>query len=217
MYKIDLTPQIVIESNEERIFFTTKLETTDIHLKEGAKLTFVALVSHGWDGKKTLSFHFEGKNSIANCLLLIVGNGREKFTFETLSNHKVPQTKAYYYVRNVLFDQSMVDYFGNLIIQKEAQMTDAYLAHHSLMMSKDAKTYTIPSLEIEADDVKAGHAATVGNVDEELLFYLTSRGIERRAAEELLIKNFMQSDFEKISSKKLRIMLSKKIEQIFSK
>lgn len=202
-YKRDLTPK--------------KLETADIHLKEGEELTYVVFITQGWKGKKTLSFHFDGKNSIVKCFIFIVGRGRAKFAFETLSKHKAPQTKACYYVRNVLFDESMVDYRGNLIIQRDAQMTDAYLAHHSLMMSKDAKTYTIPSLEIEADDVKAGHAATVGNVDEELLFYLTSRGIEKRVARELLIKGFMQADFDKIPSEKLRLLVSKKIEEALSK
>ena len=116
-----------------------------------------------------------------------------------------------------MFDQSEVDYKGNITIKPKANLTNAYLAHHTLMLSKNAKTHTIPSLEIQADDVKAGHAATIGNVDEDLIFYLESRGLDKKSAQNLLIKSFMENDIKKIPDKKIQTILKKEIKKLLTK
>lgn len=206
--------ELTIEAGKEEFLLTSCVPSTHIHLQQGSKLTFVALVKEGWEGKRIFNVHFDGKNSEALCLILIAGRESNEFVFETVSNHTVPQTKAAYYVRNVLFDRAVVDYKGNLIIQRQAQITDSYLAHHSLMLSKDAKAYSIPSLEIEADDVKAGHAATIGSVDEEMLFYLMSRGMDRKESSAMLIQGFMGSDLEKISSEEMRMKVAREMEKM---
>lgn len=204
--------ELTIEAGKEEFLMVSCVPSTHIHLQQGSKLTFVALVTEGWEGKRILNIHFDGKNAEALCLILIEGRESNEFVFETVSNHTVPQTKAAYYVRNVLFDRAFVDYKGNLIIQRQAQITDSYLAHHSLMLSKDAKAYSIPSLEIEADDVKAGHAATIGSVDEEMLFYCMSRGMNRNEASEMLVQGFMGADLQKISSEEMRMKVAREME-----
>lgn len=209
-----LPEKLTIPEGEERIILTQNLNSCDIYLKESAKLALIGLITNGWEDRRTLNFHFEGSKSEATCLFLIIGRENKKFTFETISRHKVSQTRGYYYVRNVLFDAAMVDYKGDLVIEKPAKMTDCYLAHHSLMLSKDAKAYSIPSLEIEADDVKAGHSASMGNVDEELLFYLQSRGLSKNDAEKLLVAGFMQADFDKIPNEDVRRKVEQEIKKL---
>ena len=83
-------------------------------------------------------------------------------------------------------------------------------------MSEFAKVNTIPSLEIEANDVKAGHAVTIGGIDEEMLFYLQSRGIEKDSAIKLLIKGFLVSDVSMVEDEKAREMVIGKVERIVS-
>ena len=82
------------------------------------------------------------------------------------------------------------------------------------MLSDKTKTHTVPCLEIEADEVKAGHAATIGRVDDELLFYLNSRGINKKEGQALLIKGFLKSDISKIPDKEAQNYITNKIIEI---
>lgn len=202
-----------IPDNTNKIIVTDELQNSQITIKNDSNITFVAILKNGWAEPKVLNFNFHGQNSTLNFITVILGTDKNKFPFQTFSNHHQPRNNAYYFVRCAMFDHSEVDYVGNLIIKPKAQITDSYLAHHTLMLSPHAKTRTIPSLEIEADDVKAGHAATVGNIDDELLFYLGSRGIDKRAAQDLLIKSFIQEDLKRIPDEKIQDLLIEEIEK----
>ncbi|MBI2634480.1 SufD family Fe-S cluster assembly protein [Candidatus Peregrinibacteria bacterium] len=192
---------------------TYSLTTSTINIPADTNLTYVAFLKKGWRETQKLQFNFTGENSTLNFIALILGLGEETFPFETISNHEIPHTNAYYNIRGVMFDKSQVYYRGSLNIKKSAQLTDCYLAHHTLMLSKNAKTHTIPSLEIEADDVKAGHAATIGKVDEDILFYLASRGINKKQGQSMLIKGFLETDLKKISDPNIQLILAKNIEE----
>ncbi|PIR55528.1 hypothetical protein COU74_00715 [Candidatus Peregrinibacteria bacterium CG10_big_fil_rev_8_21_14_0_10_36_19] len=209
---VQLTENLTLDSNSSQILITDNLENSNIHIKENCDITFIAYLEKGWKENKKITFNLEGKNSTLNFIAFIIAKENDTFPFETLSNHTTTNTNAYYYVRAVQYDKSKVDYTGMLKINPQAQQTDSYLAHHTLMLSPNAKTNTTPSLEIEADDVAAGHAATMGRVDEELLFYLQSRGINKKEAKDMLVKGFMQTELEKIPSEEIRELLTEKIE-----
>ncbi|MEK7672436.1 MAG: SufD family Fe-S cluster assembly protein [Patescibacteria group bacterium] len=203
-----------IPDNTSKIIITDELQNSQITINSDCNITFVAILKNGWAEPKVLNFNFHGQNSTLNFITIILGTNNHKFPFQTFSNHHQPRNNAYYFVRCAMFDHSEVDYVGNLIIKPKAQITDSYLAHHTLMLSPHAKTRTIPSLEIEADDVKAGHAATVGNIDDELLFYLGSRGINQREAQDLLIQSFVECDLAKIPNKEIQEILAKEIQKL---
>lgn len=206
-----------ISANQQKIIITDKITTSNIHIQEGTKLTFITLLKKGWQETQKLNFHLEGKGAEVTFLSFILGKQEEEFPFETISNHKVPETNAYYYIRSALFDNSQVRYRGSLNIKPKAQITDAYLGHHTLMLSKDAHTETIPSLEIEADDVKAGHAATIGQVDDDMLYYLGTRGINKQQGKDMLIKGFMEADLKKIPNEEVQKILIEEIESELTK
>ncbi len=208
-----LPKKLKIAANSTQILLTETLETGEIELGENSNLTLIAIINKGWMERQTLNFNFKNKGATLNFIALIVGTENETFPFETFSNHTTTNTNAYYDIRSALFDKSKIDYKGNLIIKPAGQQTDSYLEHHSLMLSKDALVNTIPSLEIEADDVKAGHAATMSTVDDEMLFYLCSRGIDAKNAKQLLIKNFFEKNLEKIESESSKKIISKKLEE----
>lgn len=209
----NLPPTLNIPANSEEVIFTHTLNSSEINIGKNSNLTFVALINKGWQETQTLNFNFKNKGATLNFLALIIGTDEETFAFTTFSNHTTTNTNAYYTIRSALFDKSKIDYKGNLIIKAKAQITDSYLAHHSLMLSKDAKVETIPSLEIEADDVKAGHAATMSAIDDEMLFYLSSRGLDKRTAKQLLIRNFFEIDLGIIPDEDLRQKISAEIEK----
>jgi Fe-S cluster assembly protein SufD len=92
--------------------------------------------------------------------------------------------------KGALYDRSKTVFRGVIRVFPKAQRTDAYQTNRNLLLSEDAEAVSLPNLEIEADDVKCSHGATVGQLDEEELFYLQSRGLNQRQAERLVIFGF---------------------------
>lgn len=199
--------------DNNKLIITDKISTQTIKIKKDQTLNYVVFLDKGWEETERLTFEFNEENATLHFYAIMIGSKKEKFPMETISLHKARNTRAYYTMRSALFDESEVDYTGNLKIEKDASATDCYLAHHTLMLSKNAKTHTVPCLEIENDDVKAGHAATIGNIDEELSFYLESRGLDKKSAKILLIRNFLESDLKNIEDLKTRESLIEKIEK----
>ncbi len=195
-----------------KLTITDKISNQTIQVKRDQTLGYVVFLDKGWDETQRLTFEFKEENATLHFLAIMIGRNKEKFPMETLSLHKNRNTKAYYTVRSALFDESEVAYTGNLKIEKNASSTDCYLAHHTLMLSKNAKTTTVPCLEIENDDVKAGHAATIGSIDEDLSFYLESRGLDKKSAKVLLIRNFLESELKHIPDEKVQKSLMDQIE-----
>lgn len=212
-YTQTLASKIEVGANQHKFIVTDSLASSEIYLKENSKLTMVALLTEGWEELKKLKFYHQGKGAVTNFIAINIGKEENKFPFETESIHEVPETKAFYYIKSALFDKSEVKYRGCLIIKPGAQLTDSYLAHNTLMLSPNAKTETIPSLEIEADDVKAGHAATLGQVDEETMHYMKSRGINEREAKDLLIKGFMEAELLNLESEETRLAMIEEVEK----
>jgi Fe-S cluster assembly protein SufD len=104
----------------------------------------------------------------------------------------------------VLDEESRGIFQGKIIVQPDAQKTDAKMASHALMLSDEAEADNKPELEIFADDVQCGHGATAGDLDEDLLFYLRARGIPADEAEALLIQAFVGDAIEGIEHAGLR-------------
>lgn len=221
-----LGAEITIPAGEEKVLLVRSVGDCKISLQEGARLTFILFGDKGWGesaqagtGQRApkIEFDFVGSDSELLFLGFVIGTGVQTYNLETISRHLVPRTKAHYYLRAAMFDSSVVDYKGNLIIEKPAQITDTYLAHHTLLLGEKARARTVPALEIEADDVKAGHAATIGKVDKELMFYLLSRGIDQKQAEQMLISGFFETQLKMIGDEKLRESLREEIMEMLPK
>lgn len=208
-----LPSEITIAAGEHKTLIVNSLENSTISIAADATLNLVAILSEGWDDKRIITFNLEGKESSLNFVALILAKDENAFPFETISNHNTTNTHAACYVRSAMFDKSSIDYKGMLVIPKTSQITDSYLSHDSLMLSDKAKVTTIPSLEIEADDVSAGHAATIGRVDDELLFYLASRGIDKEQAKDMLIRGFIEADIDKIDSEEGRKLVLEEVQE----
>ncbi len=102
---------------------------------------------------------------------------------------------------------------GRIIVRQDAQKTDAKQSNPNLLLSRDALAHTRPQLEIYADDVKCTHGATIGQLDEEAVFYLRSRGIGKADARNMLVRAFAGEVLEPIVDAPLREMLEQQIGQ----
>ena len=133
--------------------------------------------------------------------------GKDERSLEVYITHAAPNTKSNVNVRAVLRGKSTFSFRGNVKIEKGAKGADAYLRSDALLFDDAKMGDDTPALEILEKDVKAGHAATVGKVDEKMLFYLMSIGLTRSQAEKLLIEGFVKPIELKIKEAPLRIKL----------
>jgi Fe-S cluster assembly protein SufD len=129
--------------------------------------------------------------------LYMVGDGQHTDT-HSLIDHISPHCKSHQLYKGVLTEKSRAVFNGKVFVHKEAQKTDAFQTNKNLLLSNEARVDTKPQLEIFADDVKCSHGATVGQLEEEELFYLISRGLREETARNLLTYGFAEEIIEKI-------------------
>ena len=130
--------------------------------------------------------------------------GDQQMEFDTLQVHAAPSTKSNLLYKGALQNKAKTIFNGIIKVHKGAQRTDAYQANKNILLSSDAHVDSIPTLEIEANDVRCTHGATVGPVDEEVLYYLMSRGLDRKEATRMLIVGFLVPVIDKIPVEKIR-------------
>jgi Fe-S cluster assembly protein SufD len=131
-----------------------------------------------------------GPGSRSDMLGLYFGRGDQHFDHSTRQDHKVAHATSDLLYKGALTDRAHAVFRGLIKVYPKAQRTDAYQTNRSLILSREAEAVALPNLEIEADDVRCSHAATVGQLDEEELFYIMSRGISRATAERLVVFGF---------------------------
>lgn len=152
--------------------------------------------------EKKLEVVLAGENAEVEIVGLVMGKGSEEKALEAYITHAAPNTKSNVNVRAVLKDKSTFAFRGNVKIEKGAKGADAYLRSDALLFDDAKMGDDTPALEILEPDVKAGHAATIGKVDEQMLFYLMSRGLSREQAEKMLIEGFVKPIMDKLNAKR---------------
>ena len=135
---------------------------------------------------------------------LVVGRDDQLVDNHTVMDHAQPHCTSHEMYAHVMDDRSTAVFNGKIFVRLDAQKTDAKQSNRSLLLSPNATINTKPQLEIFADDVKCTHGATVGQLDEEALFYLRARGIPARAARNILIRAFANEILESFSIDALR-------------
>ena len=132
----------------------------------------------------------------------------------TLMQHKHPESNSNQHIKGILQKNSSGVFQGKVIVSQDAQKTDAFQFNQNLLLSETAEVNAKPELEIYADDVKCSHGATTGELDEEMLFYLRSRGLKREEAKKILVEGFINELFDDVENKDLKkklLLTSKKI------
>tara|TARA_B100000686_G_scaffold233792_1_gene241517 strand:+ start:2208 stop:3404 length:1197 start_codon:yes stop_codon:yes gene_type:complete len=131
----------------------------------------------------------------------------------TVMQHKHPESKSNQHIKGILQKNSSGVFQGKVIVSQDAQKTDAFQFNQNLLLSESAEANAKPELEIYADDVKCSHGATTGELDEQMLFYLRSRGLNKEEAQKVLIEGFINELFDEIKNSELKkklLLTSKK-------
>jgi Fe-S cluster assembly protein SufD len=154
---------------------------------------------------------FEGEGAEATVNGLYMAGGTQHMDNHTVIDHAKPHCASHELYKGVLGDRARGVFNGKIFVRPDAQKTDAKQTNKTLLLSDDATINTKPQLEIYADDVKCTHGATVGNLDEEQLFYLRARGIDQAAARALLTFAFANDIVGRIKVAPLRAQLERQL------
>ena len=156
----------------------SKLDTLNVSL--GASVT-----------RLDLNARLLGPGAHSELLGLYFGDEDQHFDHNTSQDHIAPDTGSDLLYKGALDDRAQSAFRGIIRVHRGAQRTDAYQTNRNLLLSDECRANSLPNLEIEADDVKCSHGATVGQLDSEALFYLLSRGLSQQQAERLVVLGFL--------------------------
>jgi Fe-S cluster assembly protein SufD len=158
----------------------------------------------------------DGNGSFGRMSGIYFTHGRQHLDLDTQQNHHAVGTTSDLLFKGTLRGHSRTVWQGMIVVDKGAQKTDGFQANRNLLLDNNARADSIPGLEIKADDVRCTHAATVGKVDENEIFYLESRGIPRQEAVKLIVHGFFDPVMQRIPFEEVRDRLSQTIEQKLS-
>lgn len=194
------------------IVIIDKLKSDQVFVvKDHEKKTFVIIMIEGKSGQGEIKIIIKGKNANVQILGLILGFAEQQIELYTLQEHQKPQSVSDLFIKSVLFDSAKLKYSGLIKIDKNAQKSNAYQKNQNLLMSDKSWADSRPYLEILANDVRCTHGATIGQLDEDQIYYLKTRGLKDQVARKLLVDGFFKDVLLRIPQEKIRVALEKKI------
>ncbi|QDZ10184.1 Fe-S cluster assembly protein SufD [Devosia ginsengisoli] len=177
--------------------------SNEYHVGEGAKLRTLVIHAGAGLARTQLFPRYEGAGAHGDItgLNLVVDGQHADITMD--ASHAVPHTSSQPLFKSVARGRGKSVVQGKLVVARDAQKTDAKFMHQGLMLSDEAEILSKPELEIYADDVVCGHGSTCGKLDEDSMFYLTSRGIPKAEAETMLVRGFIEELVDPIEDEAL--------------
>ncbi len=167
------------------------MKVIQLTIKKNEDKIFPYVWINGEEEEVTVKATIEGDGASLVICGIFLGNKSHKIVFNTEVTHVGKNTKSLTTLRAVFVDNAIFSNDGMVRIQKGAKNTDGYFQSKVLLFA-DAKGRSVPSLEIDENEVKAGHGSTIGRPDPQQLFYLRSRGLSEKEAEALLVTGFFE-------------------------
>ena len=178
-----------------------------LRLHRAASFSSHAITLGGGLVRNDIQAHLDGEGVECTLNGLYLANGRRLVDNHTTIHHAKPHGSSHELYKGIIDDQAHAVFNGKIIVAIDAQKTDAKQTNKALLLSEDAQINTKPELEIFADDVKCTHGATVGQLDDDALFYLRARGLGLAQARNVLIHAFASDLLNRIGIAPIRAML----------
>jgi Fe-S cluster assembly protein SufD len=153
------------------------------------------------------------KHAEAELYGLYISSNNQIADIELRMNHTAPECRSNQLVKGIAAGEGIGVFTGMVFVDKEAQKTDATQQNRNLQLDDTARIYTRPQLEIYADDVKCGHGATVGRLNEEEIYYMRQRGISEDTARRMQMQGFAADIIDRSHSAAFREYVSAKVEE----
>ncbi len=175
-----------------------------VRQEEKSHFTSNTITLHGGLVRNNINVVLAGEHCENHSYGLFLTDRQQHVDNHTFVDHAVPNCMSNELFKGVLDDKSTAAFNGSILVRRDAQKTQAFQASNNLLLTGEARVYTKPQLEIYADDVKCSHGATVGQLNEDALFYMQARGIGKRDAQLLQLFGFAHEVVQKVSIEPLR-------------
>jgi Fe-S cluster assembly protein SufD len=200
------TVEMVLEENSELSWVNTQSWGTGVdhflihnaRLGAGARLTALAAALGGNLSKVDFGTELLAPGAESRLYGLVFGDGNQRFTHQVRQDHRAPHTTSDLLFKAALQGKARSIFTGHIRIEKNARGASAYQANKNILLSPFARANAIPNLEILTDDVRCGHGAAVGSLDEDQRFYLMSRGLDHDAAERVIVEGFFEEVIQRL-------------------
>jgi len=200
-----------LNKGESRDLIFVDEPLSDFHCRQEADSVLRLFVFNFHSAENVLHIDHLGPGCTTEIYHLVFLHGNDRVTTHTRMHHDVGEGVSRQLVKFVLDDTASGEFLGELRIKQDAQHVDAQQSNRNLLLSRQANMRTRPQLEIYADDVKASHGATTGQLDESALFYMQQRGIAPEDGRKMLLMAFMMEIVDKIPDPKIAQMLNDKM------
>lgn len=193
------------------------ISTEQVYQQANSNFTINTTTLNGALVRNNLNIEVDASNCETNLSGLYLGQNNDHIDNHTIVDHKKPHRNSNEVYKGVLDNTSTGVFNGKVFVRRDAQKTNAFQANNNILLSDDSVVNSKPELEIYADDVKCSHGSTTGQIDEEAIFYLQSRGVSRKGALNLMINAFAKDTLEKIGIPAFQEYIDLKIEERFQK
>ncbi|MEO7658100.1 MAG: Fe-S cluster assembly protein SufD [Pyrinomonadaceae bacterium] len=209
---VNAAVQIVVEDNANLTHYRVQKDsaeafnvgTTEVSLGSGSRYDSTNINLGGAISRHDIDVKFTAEGGEAWVDGLYMLNGSQHHDTHSIIDHTVPNCLSHQNYKGVLNDKSRGVFNGKVFVRENAHGTDAQQSNKNLLLSNDARVDTKPQLEIFNDDVKCSHGATVGQLEEEELFYLLTRGLPETLAKNLLTYGFAEEVIKKIGIESIK-------------
>ena len=205
---------IRIQSNSEH---TNNIFNLNVNQLSNSNYNFTQYIDGSALSRTNIVINLNGKYSESDLNNIVISKNNQHVDNNITINHNKEHTFSNQFFKTILFDKSSGVFNGKTVVKTDAQNISADQSNKNLLLSTKSKMNSNPQLEIYADNVKCSHASTTGEIDQDILFYIQSRGISKQDAIKLIVNGFANEVIDKISIDNISSFLQKKITTILEK
>ncbi|MDD7342299.1 MAG: Fe-S cluster assembly protein SufD [Bacteroidales bacterium] len=201
-----------LEESSER---TKRLSSVFVTQAAGSNVLVDGITLLNGYTRNNYRFEVNGEHAESHLLGMTIAGGCQHVDNHTFISHNAPRCRSNEMLKYVLNDHSVGAFSGKILVKPGCPRIDAYQGNRNICASPEAKMYTKPQLEIYTDDVKCSHGATVGQLDQEAMFYMRTRGVSEPEARRLLMQAFVSDVVDAVRLESLRDRLRHLVEKRF--
>jgi Fe-S cluster assembly protein SufD len=192
-----------------------QISSEQVHQLKDSNFTINTITLQGTLVRNNLNIEVQGEGCETNLNGIYLGAAKNHIDNHTMVDHLKPNCNSNEVYKGILDDQSVGVFNGKVFVRRDAQKTNAFQQNNNILLTDDAVINSNPELEIYADDVKCSHGCTIGQLDDEAIFYLRARGVSKRSAINLMITAFVKDALDRIGVPALKNYIDTTIDTRF--
>ncbi|MFB0925053.1 MAG: Fe-S cluster assembly protein SufD, partial [Vicingaceae bacterium] len=193
-----------------------QISSEQLYQRKDSNFTINTMTLQGTLVRNNLNIEVHGEGCETNLNGIYLGEAKNHIDNHTIVDHLKPNCNSNEVYKGILDDNSVGVFNGKVFVRRDAQKTNAFQQNNNILLTDDAVINSKPELEIYADDVKCSHGSTIGQLDDEAIFYLRARGVSKRSAINMMITAFVKDALERVSIPELKNYIETKIDTRFN-